>query len=88
MKKINFTKINPSRDWRIITIIFALGLLALSLFAWNVYLSDQVGGGYFSSKISGEESVAKTLDQKKLKDVISTLEKRQPSLSRTIDPSL
>ena len=40
------------RDWRIIVLCFALILIALSLFAWQIYLSDQIAGGYLSEEIT------------------------------------
>jgi hypothetical protein len=87
--KINFlTKINPARDWKIMISLFALGLVLLSLFAWNVYLSSQIGGGYFTKDKSQENISVKMIDQNKLQSDLLLLENRPAAVSRVIDPSL
>lgn len=95
MKKILFKKIDSLRDWKIITWLFALGLILLSLFAWNVYLSSQIGGGYFGMVSDQSETATPTIDQKRLQADLKILEARQADLVRTkagqtklIDPSL
>ncbi len=87
--------VNYVRDWKIIVITFAIGLLVLSFFSWRVYLSNQIAGGYLSPEVDTTTAVTKTIDQKRLQDVIDILENKQIDFlnlktnpQKLVDPSI
>ena len=94
MKEINF-KSNFMRDWKIGVLAFAVGLVLLSVFAWRIFLSDQIAGGYLAPQVTSLDSSIKSLDQKKLQVDILLLETKQADYlklkanpPKVIDPSL
>lgn len=87
--------VNFVRDWRIIVVAFAVVLIALSAFAWQIYLSDQIAGGYLTSPLDTFVPISKTIDKKKIQTVISTMEEKEKNLTdlktnrpKQIDPAL
>jgi hypothetical protein len=83
------------RDWKIMVLCFAVGFIALSIFSWQIYLSNEIAGGYLSSEAVSTEPTTKPIDQKKLKANILIMETRQAEFlkikanrSKLIDPSL
>jgi hypothetical protein len=70
-------KNNSIRDWKIIVLFFALILFALSFFAWQIYLSNQIAGGYLAPEIETSDTIIKTIDQKRLQADLLLLENRQ-----------
>ena len=103
LKKLIFpdyfkTKVYPSdciRDWKILVLIFAVGLFCLSAFAWKIYLSDKIGGGYLASDTEFIVSIEKTLDEKKLQTDLEMLRVKQSDFLKfeinrykSVDPSL
>jgi len=82
------------RDWKIMVLVFAFGLISLSIFAWQIYLSDKIGGGYLSSTITSTETNTKTLDKVRLQADILIFENRADEYlrlknsSKVVDPSL
>ena len=88
MKKLNFKKMTAVRDWQIIISLFTLGLIILSFFAWRIYLSGQIGGGYFNLDSVVSDNTLQTIDQKQLRADILLLQNRSYNQLKTIDPSL
>jgi hypothetical protein len=95
MKKNIYKKAKPERDWKIIIVLFGLGLLVLSVFAWQIYLSDHIGGGYLAVEVPPADVSARTIDPKRLHTTTTLLETRQADFgsgkigrARPIDPSL
>ncbi|MFA7252854.1 MAG: hypothetical protein WC027_03285 [Candidatus Paceibacterota bacterium] len=103
MKKLNFEKVfknikqptrSIERDWKIMVLIFAVGLISLSIFAWQIYLSDKIGGGYLSPTITAPETNTKTVDKKRLQADIMIFETRADEYQKlktspkVVDPSL
>lgn len=93
MKNENLKK--AARDWKIILFIFASGLIFLSIFAMRIYLSDRVGGGFWTSFIETSDVSVKTIDNSRLQSDLLILDTRQTNFSelsdtRTelVDPSL
>jgi hypothetical protein len=87
--------VNFVRDWKIIVLFFAVGLVLLSLFSWKIYLSDKIAGGYLSSTLEQSTPITKTIDQKKLKNVLFILETKETDYLKTkfntpkiVDPAL
>ena len=87
--------VNFFRDWKRIVITFAIGLLLMSAFAWQIYLSDKIAGGYLAPVIEQTDLSVKTLDKKRLKADVIFLDTRQADYlklkaSRTtmVDPAL
>jgi hypothetical protein len=84
-KKVNVPEAMPSvawplyyvRDWRIAVLVFAVGMISLTIFSWQIYLSDKIAGGYFEPKTEFSTISVKTINEKKLKEDISLLESRQ-----------
>ena len=83
------------RDWKIGVITFAVGLILLSAFAWQVYLSDKIGGGYLAPEPTPAETAAKTIDKSKLQADLLGLQTKQAaglkletSQPKLVDPSL
>lgn len=92
--KIKVKKINPSRDWRIIVWSFAFVLVVISAFSWRIYLSEKIGGGYFTKTIEATDNTTRAIDTKRLKKAVTISEKRDQAfkelknnLLRPIDPS-
>lgn len=65
--------VNAYRDWMIIVIVFAVGLISLSGLAWQIYLSDHIGGGYLQPTVSTTDMTVKTLDEKRLNTNLTIL---------------
>jgi hypothetical protein len=87
--------VNFARDWKIIMVIFAIALAAVSAGAWKIYLSNQIAGGYFNSPVDTFVPISKTIDKKRIQDAISILEKKEANLvdlkatrPKQIDPAL
>ena len=83
------------RDWKIMVSIFAGGLILLSLFAWRIYLSNRIAGGYLTPSTESNDLSLKTIDQKRLEADLLLLENKQTEFLKTkasglkpIDPSL
>lgn len=83
-----------ARDWKIIVLVFALGLLIVSFFAWQIYLSDKIGGGFLSEEVPLVSNID-TLDTKRLKADLLILETHQSDYQsikanqpKIVDPSL
>jgi len=87
--------VNFARDWKIIVLVFAVGVFSISLFAWRVYLSNKIAGGYLTSEISPTSVSVKTVDEKRLQADLLILETKQAdfikakaSSVKMVDPSL
>ena len=83
------------RDWKIIVLAFAIGLISLSAFAWQIYLSDQIAGGYLAPSVENMSLSVKTVDIKKLNADLLMLQTRQADYLKSkanpvkmVDPSL
>jgi hypothetical protein len=83
------------RDWKILVIIFALGLAVLSFFAWRIYLSNQIAAGYLKPIIEENSYSNKIIDIKKLKANILIMENKQTEFLQNkanqlkiVDPAL
>jgi len=72
MSKLKIKK--ARRDWIIIIILFAIGLFLVSILAWQIYLSDEIGGGYLSSDFVKTDISIKTIDKNKLFKKIEAME--------------
>ena len=86
-------EINPQRDWNIILIFFAFGVLAV--IAFNSYLYWRINSGSFFVVISGKELPIETIDRSELKKVIDLYEAKsqlfqemKKEKQEVIDPSL
>jgi hypothetical protein len=84
-----------ARDWKVIVVCFAIGLISLSLFAWRIYLSNRIAAGYLAPTIESPDTYIKTIDQKRLDADILLLENKQveflklkAAAPKLIDPSL
>jgi hypothetical protein len=95
MKIRLFEKIKYERDWQIIVLAFGLGLIIVSAFAWQIYLSNKIGGGYFESDDVSSGVVVRMIDQKRLENSVSILKQKEIDFeneagTRTnlVDPSL
>jgi hypothetical protein len=87
--------INFVRDWKFIVLIFVIVLISLSLFAWQIYLSEEIAGGYLTSTLSTSTVSIKTINQKRLETDLSILEERDNILlnikttrPKMVDPAL
>jgi hypothetical protein len=83
------------RDWKIMVLCFAVGLVLLSLFAWKIYLSNQIAGGYLAPVIESSSAKTRTVDIKKLEASLLILEDQQAEYlkfksnrNKLIDPGL
>lgn len=83
------------RDWKIIVLIFSVCFVLLSIFSWQIYLSDKIGGGYLVPEEDNTTVVVKMIDKNRLTQNLSFLRARQDEYqktkinkSRLIDPSL
>jgi hypothetical protein len=65
------------RDWRISTLTFAVILIVLSLLAWQVYLSREIGGGYLNVENTSSDLLVKIVDEKRLEATISRMKERE-----------
>ncbi len=81
--------------WRFLVLIFAVGMISLSIFSWQIYLSDKIGGGYLAPAVEAPDTIVRTIDQKKLEAVLKILEDRQINFlklkanqPKLIDPAL
>ena len=86
---------NFHRDWRIIVTVFAVGLLVLSVFAWHIYLSNHIAGGYLAPTAGDVAVSVKIINTKKLQADLLILETKQADYlklksnqAKLIDPSL
>lgn len=97
-KNIDNSSVWPThylRDWKIIVLGFALGLLFLSIFSWQIYLSNQIAGGYLVPTEVVKNTSVTTINQKRLDAQILLLETRQADYLKLkanklklVDPSL
>jgi hypothetical protein len=83
------------RDWKILVLIFAIGLISLSLFSWKIYLSNQIGGGYLPTEDVSSDTSVRIINQKKLQTNVLILENKQAEYlkqknnqTKPVDPSL
>lgn len=83
------------RDWKIMVCIFAVGLVVISFFAWKIYLSDQIGGGYLTPNEVTLDTSVRVIDLKKLQANLLILENKRDNFLKlradqlkTVDPSL
>jgi len=87
--------VNFVRDWKFVVLAFAIILILLSLFAWQIYLSDQIAGGYLAPTLSTSTVSIKTIDQKRLTENLSILKQRDDILlnikttrPKMVDPAI
>ncbi len=90
-----FNKIKPARDWNILVIFFGLGLIVISIISWQIYLSNQIGGGYVTTESQASGVTVKAIDLKKLESALKTIENRKAAFDnlkeakvKIVDPSL
>ena len=83
------------RDWKILVYIFALGLIVISVFSWQIYLSNEIAGGYLNIEGINQQVPAKVINLKKLQADMLILETRQTDYLKIkvnpvklVDPSL
>ena len=76
MKKIFLKDVKPRRDWEIIVSVFALAFVVITFFAWRVYLSNQIGGGYFGGEKVSDDSYIRVIDRGRLEKCIETIKER------------
>lgn len=93
MKNLLVVKIKSRRDWLLIIFVFALLLLALSIIAWQIYLSNKIGGGYIKIVEDNISVSVKSIDLKRLDASVNLLDIRSERFSalsretlRLIDP--
>ena len=93
MRKMNLK--NIIRDWKIVISIFAVLLIIVSVLAWKIYLSREIGGGFFSNTQIPDDTLEVTMDSKRLKNDLFIMENKQADFakvkamrSRLVDPSL
>ncbi len=86
---------NIIRDWKIVVSTFAVLLIIVSALAWKVYLSREIGGGFFSRAEVPTDTQEVTMDSKRLKADLLIMETKQADFvkvkatrSRLVDPSL
>lgn len=86
---------NYMRDWKIIVLVFAGGLVLLSVFAWQIYLSNQIAGGFLSLTEEVPAVPIRTISEKRLRADLEILQNRQTDFSKNknnpvklIDPVL
>ncbi len=88
MKKDITRHFDIQRDWLIIVGIFTVGLLGVSVLAWQTYLDKDVGGGHFDYLVLSSESKTRVLDEKQLSEVVKRFQNRPIGKLYLIDPSL
>jgi hypothetical protein len=83
------------QNWRCLTLTFSVILIVLSLFAWKIYLSNQIGGGYLKIKDNNPSPSIKTIDLIKINKTIDTLKQRDAYFfdiknkpTKLVDPNL
>ena len=83
------------RDWKILVLVFAVGLISLSAFSWQIYLSDKIAGGYLAPAMESSDVLIKTIDQKRLRADLLILQTKQSDYlklkanqPKLVDPSL
>jgi len=83
------------RDWKIIVLIFALGMIIISIFSLQIYLSNEIAGGYLNQGTKTPATLVKVIDQKRLQADVDILKARQANFLKLktnrpslIDPSL
>lgn len=79
VKKISnpFSYERVFHDWRILTLSFGVLLVIFSFFAWKIYLSLEVGGGYIKVENSNSDILIKIIDEKRLEKSIYTIKERE-----------
>jgi len=87
--------VNYLRDWEIMVLAFAVGLIALSIFSWRIYLGNKIAGGYFVPEINSADVSTKIVDLSRLKKDLSILDSKQEQFiklktnqPKLVDPSL
>jgi hypothetical protein len=87
--------IHHIRDWKILVYTFAIGLIAISIFSWQIYLSNEIAGGYLNIQDANQQVPAKAINLKKLQADLLILETRQTDYLKIkanpvklVDPSL
>lgn len=74
--------VNFVRDWRVIVLIFAVGLIFLSSFGLQIYLSNQIAGGYLTPILSSSDATVKTINLKKLNTDVAIMDARQVNFNK------
>ncbi len=87
--------VNYFRDWKIMVLSFAVGLIILSIFSWHIYLGNKIAGGYFVPEINSTDASTKIVDLKRLKNNLLLLDSKQEEFlklkanhPKLVDPSL
>jgi hypothetical protein len=65
------------RDWTIMVYLFAAGLILISFFAWQIYLSNHIGGGYFNMNIEPTSTYVRVVDKKRLQIDLNDVEQKE-----------
>lgn len=68
---------NYLRAWKTMVCFFAIGLVLLSFFSWQIYLSSKIGGGYLSPESVPSGAIVKNVDKKRLQNDILIVETKQ-----------
>jgi len=87
--------VNYARDWKIMVLVFAVGLILLSIFSWRIYLGNKIAGGYFVPEINSADVPTKIVDLSRLRNNLLLLDAMQEAFSefkkdrpKMVDPSL
>ncbi len=64
-------------DWKRLILGFAFVLIILSLFAWKIYLSNQIGGGFLKIPKDYPNAAVRTIDLKKIENTVDILKQRE-----------
>ncbi len=76
MKSFLTFKISPKRDWLIILSSFAILLLVISIVAWQIYLSNKIGGEYVQINETKDQAPIKSISIERLEALIVSIKKR------------
>lgn len=84
-----------SNFWRVTMITFTLVNLAISVFAWHVYVGNDIGGGLVSQPVVEGDTYVKVVDKNKLtkdlkiySDVSKAFDNLKNQDIKIVDPSL
>ncbi len=83
------------RDWNIIVFSFGLLLIVISIVAWQIYLSNKLGGGYINTTNQTSAANRPILSESKLSETLDVLAKRKNNslspknyLIKVVDPAI
>lgn len=76
-KPITAWPINYIRDWKILVTGFAVILIILSIFSWQIYLSNKIAGGYLAPKALPADIAVSTIDKSRLQNILLLLTNKQ-----------